>query len=66
MLVIAAGITQYGTVAAGEFITNPEYFSEALAHFPRDWQKKNLQIVLEVPVVHGASGHPRVVATTVW
>ncbi len=66
MLVIAAGITQYGTVAAGEFITNPEYFSEALGHFPRDWQKKNLQIVLEVPVVHGASGHPRVVATTVW
>jgi hypothetical protein len=66
MLVIAAGITQYGTVAAGEFITNPDYFSEALGHLPKNWQKKNLQIVLEVPVVHGASGHPRVVATATW
>jgi len=65
-VVIAAGITQYGTMAAGEFLSNPEYFAEAVAKLPRGWEKRNLQIVLRVPVVHGASGHPRVLATHVW
>jgi hypothetical protein len=65
-VIIAAGITQYGTMAAGEFLSNPEYFSEAVGKFPRNWQKKNLQIVLRVPVVNRIPGHPRVLATHVW
>jgi len=65
-VVIAAGITQYGTLAAGEFLSSQEYFSEAVRQFPRDWQKKNLQIVLRVPVVHRMSGRPRILATHVW
>jgi len=65
-VIIAAGITQYGTMAAGEFLSNPEYFSEAVGKFPRDWQRKNLQIVLGVPVVNRIPGHPRVLATHVW
>jgi hypothetical protein len=65
-VIIAAGITQYGTMAAGEFLSNPEYFSEAVGKFPRYWQKKNLQIVLGVPVVNRIPGHPRVLATHVW
>jgi hypothetical protein len=65
-VIIAAGITQYGTMAAGEFLSNPEYFSEAVGKFPRNWQKKNLQIVLGVPVVNRVPGHPRVLSTHVW
>src|SRR5450432_360868 len=65
-VMIAAGITQYGTMAAGEFLSSPEYFEEAVRQFPRDWQKKNLQIVLRVPVVHRMSGRPRILATYVW
>lgn len=65
-VVIAAGITQYGTMGAGEFLTNPSYLSEVIPKLPRNWEKKNLQIVLRVPVVHGSSGHPRVLATHVW
>jgi hypothetical protein len=65
-VVIAAGITQYGTMAAGEFLTSPEYFAEAVGKFPRNWEKKNLQIVLRVPVVHRVPGRPRVLATHVW
>ena len=65
-VIIAAGITQYGTMAAGEFLSNPEYFSEAVAKLRHDWQKKNLQIVLGVPVVNRVPGHPRVLATWVW
>ena len=65
-VMIAAGITQYGTMAAGEFLTTPEYLSEAISKLPDGWQKKNLQIVLRVPVVRGAPGRPRVLATQVW
>ncbi len=65
-VVIAAGITHYGTRAAGDFITNDDYFSEAAAHLPRGWDERNLQIVLEVPVVKRVPGHPRVLATHVW
>lgn len=64
--VIAAGITHHGTMAAGEFLTNPEYFAEAVKQLPSDWPKKNVQIVLRVPVVHRTAGHPHVIATQVW
>ena len=66
MVVIAAGITQYGTEGAGEFLSDPTYFAEAIPHLRSDWAHRNLQIVLSVPVVHGASGHPRVLAAHVW
>ncbi len=65
-VIIAAGLTQYGTMGAGEFLTNPEYFSEAARRLPADWQKKNLQIVLRVPVVNHTSGRPRILATHLW
>jgi hypothetical protein len=65
-VIIAAGITQYGTMAAGELLSSPEYFADAARLFPRDWQKKNLQIVLRVPVVNRIPGRPRVLATYVW
>jgi hypothetical protein len=66
-VIIAAGITQYGTMAAGEFLSNPEYFSEAVGKFrDRSWHKKNLQIVLGVPVVNRIPGHPQVLSTHVW
>jgi len=65
-VIIAAGITRHGTMAAGEFLTNPVYLANAVAQFPPGWQKKNLQVVLSVPVVNRVAGRPRVVATHVW
>src|SRR5215475_5583940 len=65
-VVIAAGITQYGTHAAGEFITNPAYFSEALSQAPRGWYRKNIQVVLSTKVVSGAHGPPKVLAVHFW
>lgn len=65
-VIIAAGITHYGTMAAGEFLTNPEYFGEAAAKLPRGWEKKNLQFVLRIPVVNRVSGRPKVLAVHIW
>ena len=66
MVVIAAGITHFGTEGAGEFLSDPAYFAEAVPRLPPDWQGRNLEIVLSVPVVGGVSGHPRVLATHAW
>src|SRR5262249_17581737 len=47
-VVISAGITHFGTTAAAELLTNPDYFAEALKNAPRDWYRKNMQVVLSV------------------
>jgi len=65
-VVIVAGITYYGTHAAGEFLTNKAYFSEALNNAPRDWYRKNMQVVLSTKVISGAHGPPKVVAVHFW
>jgi len=66
MLVEIAGITQYGTDAAGDLVTNPDLMAEALHGAPSDWQKKNLQLVLHVKVISGAPSSPKVVKTYFW
>ncbi|MBV8551603.1 MAG: hypothetical protein JOY54_09900 [Acidobacteriaceae bacterium] len=65
-LVILAGISQYGTEAAAEFVTNPDYFAAALAAAPGDWDRKNIQVVLSTRVISGVSGPPRVLAVDFW
>ena len=66
MLVELAGITQYGTDAAGDLVTNPELMSEALRDAPKGWQSKNLQLVLKVKVISGAPTSPKVVQRYFW
>ena len=65
-IVILGGISQYGTEAAAEFVTEPTYFERALTQAPRDWYRKNMQIVLSTRVLSGVSGPPTVVAVYFW
>ncbi len=66
LLVTAAGITQYGTRAAGEFLSSPTLLRDALAKEPADWSRKNLQVLLHTTVFRGTPATPTVVATHVW
>jgi hypothetical protein len=66
MLVEVAGITQYGTEAGADMISNPELLAEALHDAPPGWQNKNLQLVLHVKVIGGAPASPKVVKTYFW
>jgi hypothetical protein len=66
MVVVVAGLRGYGTSAAGEFLTNPEYLSAIAKGAPKNWDRKNLQVVVTTKVISGNSGPPRVVATTFW
>ena len=65
MLVELAGITQYGTDAAGDLVTNPDLMAEAVQGQP-DWQHKNMQLVLRVKVISGAPASPKIVARYFW
>ncbi len=45
MLILVSGCLQYGTEGAARLITNPDLLAPALRNAPKDWQKKNLQLV---------------------
>jgi hypothetical protein len=64
--IVLGGISQYGTEAAAEFVTEPAYFARALTNAPADWYRKNIQVVLSTKVLSGVSGPPTVVATYFW
>jgi hypothetical protein len=65
-VVILAGIRSYGTQAAGEFVSSPEYLQAGLQTAPQGWEGRNMQMVLETPVTDGLPGPPQVVAIYVW
>ena len=66
VVIAAAGLGARGTQAAGEFISRPDYLEQAFRSAPPDWQKKNLQVVLQTTVTDSVPGPPRVVATYFW
>ena len=66
LVIIAAGVTQYGAVTASEFLTQPGHFERALKNAPPDWDQKNIEILLRSNVVAGTPAPPEVVATHFW
>jgi hypothetical protein len=65
-VIIAAGISEEGTEAAGEILYNPVYLDSLLAKAPADWEQKNLEAVIETQVIQGHSGPPNVLAVETW
>ena len=66
MVVTVAGISAFGTMAAGEFLTNPDEIRKIEAVAPKGWQKKNLEMVLSVDVIKGIPGHANIAAARFW
>jgi hypothetical protein len=66
VLIAVAGIGAAGTQAAGEFISRRDYLENAFRTAPEDWQKKNLQVLLQTTVTDTVPGPPRVIATYFW
>jgi hypothetical protein len=65
-IVQVAGITNYGSRAGGEFLSNGAYLRQAIALMPPNWSKKNLQIVCEIRVIGNGPTVPRVVGVHTW
>jgi hypothetical protein len=66
MLVELAGVTSYGTEAAGDLVTNADLMAEALRGAPKGWQEMNMQLVLSVKVIGGTPTSPKVIGSYFW
>ena len=65
-VIIAAGISEEGTEAAGEILYNPVYLNTLLAKAPANWDKMNMEAVIETQVIEGHSGPPNILAVETW
>lgn len=63
---IVAGLGSWGTQAAGEFVSSPDHVKKLERFAPRNWQQKNLQVVLATDVIRGSSGPPIVISAEFW
>jgi hypothetical protein len=65
-VIIAAGISEEGTEAAGEILYNPVYLNTLLAKAPANWEQMNMEAVIETQVIEGHSGPPYILAVETW
>ncbi|HTX40064.1 MAG TPA: hypothetical protein VME43_33825 [Bryobacteraceae bacterium] len=66
LIVVAAGLKQFGTEAAGRLLGDPEQLGVILRKLPPGWENKNLQVVLHARVIGNTPALPDVVASYVW
>jgi len=64
--VIAAGIGQGSTLAAGEFLSEPEYLGELQRIAGTAGGKQNIEAVISTQIIDGQPGTPKVEATYFW
>jgi hypothetical protein len=65
-VIVIGGLTGFGTSAACEIVTDPNAIASLSAHFPKNWVRNNLQVVVAVKLVQGSPGASRVVAAYSW
>jgi hypothetical protein len=65
-VVVVAGLTKDGTMAAGEFATEERYLETMARQAPSGWEHKNLQVVIATEIINGNPGPPRILATYFW
>lgn len=66
MVIVAAGIKQFGTEAAGHVLTDPASLGAVLSKLPPGWEDQNLQVVLRVVVIGNTPAAPEIVAWHIW
>ena len=65
-MIIAAGISEEGTEAAGEILYNPLYLDSLLTKAPKNWEQLNMEAVIETQVIEGHAGPPTILAVETW
>ncbi len=65
-VMLAAGLKQFGTEAAGRFLAEPAQLDPVLKGLPAGWEWKNLQVILHAKVIRNSPAYPEVVASHVW
>jgi hypothetical protein len=62
---VAAGIGRGGTIAAGEFLTDPDLLKAVRNQRPSA-KTKNVEVVLSTQIIDGEPGTPRIEAVYFW
>jgi len=65
-VIVAAGISEEGTEAAGEILYNPVYLDSLIAKLPAKWEQLNMEAVIETQVIEGHPGPPNILAVETW
>jgi hypothetical protein len=65
-VIILAGILGEGTEAASEVVSNQAYLDAVLEKAPKNWDKLNLEAVIEANVIEGHPGPPTGVVVRTW
>lgn len=66
LILVAAGLKQFGTEAAGRLLADPDQLGPILRQLPPDWESKSVQLVLHARVIGNTPAQPEIVATHVW
>jgi hypothetical protein len=66
VVVIIAGLGINGTIAAAKFATSPEYLRLLESKLGPDWERKNVEVLLETSVIKNEFGEPFITTVYVW
>jgi hypothetical protein len=66
MAIVAAGIARGGTIAAGEFLTDPGNLAQLELAARRAGNKANMEFVLSTQIINGEPGMPTLEASYFW
>jgi hypothetical protein len=66
VILVAAGLKQFGTEAAGHLLADPDQLGPILRQLPKGWEAKSVQLVLHARVIGNTPTQPEIVATHVW
>lgn len=65
-VMIAAGIGENGTISASEFVTSQKLIEDMNKLAPKNWNHKNVEVVLESQVIDGHAAPPHIIASQFW
>jgi hypothetical protein len=66
LAIVVAGVGRGGTIAAGEFLSDPGNLAQLQRIVQGSGGKQNMELVLSTQVIDSASGTPKVEATWFW
>ena len=66
VMIIAGGLTMFGTEAAGHFLTASDSLNDALRQIGQNWQHRNVEIVFHAKVIDNSPSASEVLASYVW
>jgi len=66
LVIVSAGIKQFGTDAAGRLLADPAEFGLILSQLPKGWEDQDVQILLHMKVIGNTPAQPELVAWHVW